>query len=273
MATLITAREEVRSRDVSASELRLRQLSFAVLAASLAGCALLIRSHAPYALCFLAVLLGWTQLIGVCGKAHLGSLGPLSQVRSARTRWLVGLALYTIAGSLTGGLVGAALGKLGEILLPNGHATAKLAVILLALGLALCRELNWVSWPLPDAKKQTRPDLARRVSFPVAAAVWGLHLGLVYATWLTVPGPLVLGLIAIASRSPGFAASLFVFHWIGRTLPVWSAPLLLKDSTSPPVLIKVVHTQHHLLRALHLLGLVCAAAVLFVHFFTVGGFL
>ena len=209
----------------------------------------------------LAVVLGTTQLIGVCGCAHIGALGPMATLPSKRRQWVLGIGLYTVAGAATSAFVGAVLGGVGGWLPPGGSRATAL-IIVVAIGLGIARELGWIRVALPEIRRQTHPALAKRLSFPAAAAIWGSHLGLTFATWLTVPGPIILGMIAILSGSPVFAALLFAMHWLGRTLPVWSAGLLMDDASETPMLVEAVSRQRRLLLTVHLVTLTLIAGLL-----------
>ena len=255
------------------SAARIRRMIVAALVTGVAIAAIAAPWDARLALLPLAIVLGSTQLIGVCGLAHLGALGPLSKLPAIRKRWIVGVAAYTVAGATSAAVVGAALGWIGLWLLPAGHDALRLAAICAFILTAVSRELGWLKVRMPDARRQTHPDLVRRMPFPVAWTIWGLHLGLTFTTWMTVPGPVVLGGIAIVGGQPAFAAVLFAAHWFGRTVPIWSSPAIYESASETSAVVAAAASQRGLLRVVHLVGLLLIASVLFGRFFFGGAFL
>ena len=252
---------------------RIRRIILAVLVTGVAIAAIAAPWDARLAILPLAVVLGSTQLIGVCGRAHLGALGPLSKLPAIRRRWIGGVAAYTLAGVISAALVGAALGAIGSWLLPAGHAALRLATIVAFIAIAVSQEVGWLTVRMPDVRRQTHPDLVRRMPFPAAWTIWGLHLGLTFTTWMTVPGPLVLGGIAIVSRQPAFAAVLFAAHWLGRTVPIWSSPAIYESAAETPAVVAAAASERRLLRVVHTVGLLLIASVLLGRFFFGGAFL
>jgi len=238
---------------------RIRRMIVAALVTGAACAAIAAPWDARLALLPLAVVLGSTQLIGVCGRAHLGALGPLSKLPAIRKRWIVGVAAYTLAGAVSAAVVGAALGALGSWLLPAGHDALRVAAVSAFIAIAVGREIEWLKVRMPDVCRQTHPDLIKRLPFPVAWTIWGLHLGLTFTTWMTVPGPLVLGAIAVVSRQPTFAAALFAAHWLGRTVPIWASPAIYESTADTTSVVAAVARARGLLRVVHTVGLLLIA--------------
>lgn len=101
---------------------------------------------------------------------------------------------------------------------------------LLALVLA-AREWGWIVLRVPERKRQTEKSWAHDFGFVIASAMWGLHIGLGFATRVTYGGFWILVLIALALGEPRYGAMLMLAYWLGRALPVWIAPALLKSSS------------------------------------------
>lgn len=139
-------------------------------------------------------------------------------------------------------------------------ATVALAVAVLALA----RELGYVPLPLPQIGRQTQGLWAKRYGARVSAALWGLDLGLTFTTWLGGAGAWVLAVVTFVVGEPVLGAALFVGYWLGRALPVWVGPLLMRNATDAPVLMESLETrnQQRLFRAVHVAGVVWSVAVI-----------
>jgi hypothetical protein len=171
------------------------------------------------------------------------------------------MVTYTLAGSLTSVLLGAGLGLAGALALPKDVG---LPAGLLGLGiasLALARELGVVAIPLPQIGRQTQGMWAKSYGFTAAALLWGLDLGLVFTTWLTLSGAWVLALAAFLVGEPVFGAALFGAYWLGRALSVWVGPLLMERATDTPGLLATLYAERRLFRASHVAGLACTMLV------------
>jgi hypothetical protein len=183
-------------------------------------------------------------------------------VATARRGWLVNVAAYTAAGSLTSALVGGALGLFGEAVLPvHGGRAAAIALLALAL-LALARESGLVDLPLPQLGRQTDGWWAKALDLRPAAILWGLDIGLVFATWLTFSGAWVLAGLAFLGGDPWFGIALFLAYWLGRALSVWIGPLLAESATDTSRLLTMLYDQRRLFRLVHVAGLLCTVPVL-----------
>jgi hypothetical protein len=192
----------------------------------------------------------------------VGALTPPGKVATARRGWLVNVAAYTAAGSLTSALVGGALGLLGAAVLPaHDERAAAVALLVLAL-LALARESGLVDLPLPQLGRQTDGWWAKALDLRPAAILWGLDIGLVFATWLTFSGAWVLAGLAFLNGDPIFGIVLFVAYWLGRAVSVWIGPLLAESATETSPLLTTLFDQRRLFRLAHVVGLLCMVPVL-----------
>ena len=83
---------------------------------------------------------------------------------------------------------------------------------------------------LVPRRRQTNAIWPRLMPERVAAAAWGLDLGLGFNARLAFAGPWLLAAITAASGSVELGALLFVGFWLGRLLPRWMSSVLLRDA-------------------------------------------
>lgn len=181
-----------------------------------------------------------------------------------KPRWLLNVVAYTVAGSVTSGLVGAGLGLVGDALLP-GAVTEPALIAAIAVGaLATARTLGVVRIPFPQPRRQTLGVWAK-ASNPILAAVrWGLHIGLIYTTRFTFPGIWFVTAVAVASQRPAFGSALLVAYWIGRVLPVWLGPLLMRDGRDTSQLLLAIEQQFSRFEKTHVVALALGVVTLSV---------
>jgi hypothetical protein len=98
-------------------------------------------------------------------------------------------------------------------------------VVPLALTLA-AREWGWITFRLPQCKRQTKKSWAHEFGFVTASAMWGFHIGLGLATRITYGGFLVLLAVVFASADVRYGLIVMLAYWLGRTMPVWLLPWL-----------------------------------------------
>lgn len=175
---------------------------------------------------------------------------------------------YTLAGTVSSGALGAALGALGaavDRLAPQTNAWRLAGFVLFALVAvgSLGRELELLRLPLPQLRRQTGGLWARSYGLPAASILWGLDLGLLFTTWLTFSGVWLLAVLAIASSDAAFGAALLVSYWLGRALSVWLAPVFLRDAGRTADVMVEISRERPFFRRFHALAL-SMAIVLFV---------
>lgn len=179
-----------------------------------------------------------------------------------KKKWLINVAVYTIAGGMASTLVGAGLGLLGHWIVPAQSTKMGTVVAIAVSTLAATREFGWISLPLPQWARQTQRIWGMRFHRTLAAALWGFDLGLTFTTRLTFSGVWFLAAMAIFSKDPAYGAALFTLYWLGRVLSVWLAPLLMWDANSTPQLLDAINEQYQLFRRIHAWALVSAVAIL-----------
>lgn len=192
----------------------------------------------------------------------VGALTPLGKVAGGKRQWLIDVSVYTFAGTITSTFVGATLGWLGNVSLPRGLNAAGLVISLAVAIIAIAREINWISFPLPQCSRQTRDIWARIFPSTVAAALWGVDLGLILTTYFTFAGIWLLVVIAFLTGEPSLGAALFATYWLGRAVSVWIAPLLMPDASTTPRLLDGIFGQFQLFRQIHVVALLWSVFVL-----------
>lgn len=172
--------------------------------------------------------------------------------------WFRSVLAYTAAGCVSAALVGAALGAVGGWL--GGGGAALYVTGLLCLSLA-AREWGWISFRLPERRRQTEKFWAHEFGFVMASAMWGWHIGLGFATRVTYGGFWALVAVALALGDPFYGAVLMVVYWLGRTLPVWAAPALLASGADAIELPEKILEHRFVYRRITGFALVWSAVV------------
>lgn len=179
-----------------------------------------------------------------------------------KTRWLINVIAYTLAGASTSAFIGATLGLLGGAVLPAEIGLPAILIPITVGLLAIARELHVVAVPLPQIARQTRDVWAKSAGGTCAAIRWGLDLGLVFTTWFTFPGIWLLAAVAVVMAEPGFGAALFTAYWVGRALSVWVGPLLLRHGRETSQLLEAVDVNYPLFQKAHVIGLALGVSTL-----------
>jgi cytochrome c biogenesis protein CcdA len=154
----------------------------------------------------------------------LGALTPLGKV--AHRQWIQSVLAYTAAGAVAASSVGILAGLLGHEL---NLSWAWWAVIPVAL-LLTARDWGLVCFPIPQRSRQTEKTWAHDFGWVMASGMWGVHIGLGFATYISYGGFWTLTLLACGSRKPGFAALLMLTYWIGRASPLWIVPIVCPNA-------------------------------------------
>jgi hypothetical protein len=206
----------------------------------------------------LALILGWCEVDGHCGTSHVCALTPLRVIGSGSALWVEAVGAYTLGGLATGGAIGALFG-LARVAVGPHRSAVSLACALLALVLA-ARELT--GWPrrLPQVSRQTHKMWAMEFGYVTGAAMWGSHIGLGVATVIRHGGIFAL-LIMCIRLGPAAGALLMSTFWLGRTLPVWVAPLLTADCARPRLLDREIKGGEQALRMVAAAALVGVAVI------------
>lgn len=176
-----------------------------------------------------ALVCGWAEIDGLCGSSHVGALTPLRALDPTHRLWTRATLAYTLGGVVSASVVGLTLALIGTGLrgigLPSQYGFVLLSVVALILAV---RELGLLSFVLPECERQTDKFWALRFGFTTGAAMWGFHIGLGFATVIRHGGLFLIGGSALLLE-PWYGALLFATFWVGRTLPIWTTPLLTRD--------------------------------------------
>jgi hypothetical protein len=175
-------------------------------------------------------------------------------VAGAKGKWLAGVAAYSVAGALAGTAVGAGLGAIGRLALPQDAWLFGLLVVAMLAVVAVASDMGWTRAPLLQPLRQTRDVWAGSYGRLAAAVLWGFDLGLVVTTRFTFAGVWVLMSSAVLVRDPLLGSGLLLSYWLGRTASVWIGPLLLEDATGTPQLLDEVNRRHRSFRSISFLG-------------------
>lgn len=143
--------------------------------------------------------------------------GQGSSERSALWRWLPAMALH-IAGAVAGGvLMGGLLGVLGARIPsePARQAWGTALLGMLSLLYAL-HELRLLSLPYPQWQRQVQAQWRSRFHPYITALLFGIQLGVGYATFVSVATLYVITVAAVMAGSPGYGALLFGLFALAR---------------------------------------------------------
>ena len=171
--------------------------------------------------------------------------------KGRRTEWIGNLAAYTVAGSTSSMLIGAALGLIGRLALPSNLGSLAPLTAAAVASVAMARELGLAPIPLPQLGRQTEERWAKVLPLRTAATLWGLDIGLSFATKLNYSGALLLAAVGFLSRDPAFSIALFVAYWLGRAASAWIGPwLTIHSSRDSSLLFMTISSQRKLLALL-----------------------
>jgi hypothetical protein len=173
-------------------------------------------------------------------------------------------AAYTAAGAATSALLGASLAFLGRLVVPEPLTTVSIVVVLALALMGIARGLGWTAFQLPRVRRQTREIWGKYFTRPIAAALWGLDLGLTFTTRFAFSGISLLVALPIVVGEPVFGSAFLATFWAGRASPVWIAPFFLQSPSRTPELLDEIDRERPLFRVVNLLALASCAAVLLV---------
>jgi hypothetical protein len=148
--------------------------------------------------------------------------------------------MYTASGLASSALIGAIVGMAGGWL--HGSSHVKNAALCGMGVLAVClaaREWGWITFPLPERKRQTEKSFAHQFGFITASAMWGFHIGLCFVTRITYGGFWLLVAADLFLGRADYGALLMMTYWLGRTLPVWIGPLLSNEGDAAKLMDQV----------------------------------
>lgn len=207
----------------------------------------------------IAFALGWTVIVGPCGCAHVGAFTSTAMAEHAP--WLLMSLAYLVGGLVSGAITGGIIGALG---MWTSGPWRWVAVIALAF-VALARETGLIPLPLFERRRQTHWKWFSHGPSPANSVMWGLDVGLVFATWLTFAGAWVLAAVAFVSGSPLVGSMIFAVYWLGRAIPHWIDRGQVRDSHEVIPFVTAVRQLTNVMRWIHVAGLATLVAIIVLH--------
>jgi hypothetical protein len=168
-------------------------------------------------LAFAALLAGLTGTWSPCGFSMIETIGPVGHTggRSTTAAACVTFTIGAVAGALfTFGL----LAWVGELTHGAGGDLAYAAAAALALGAAIA-ELR-ATPIMPQVRRQLPEHWRRAMPMPVAAALYGILLGLGFTTFVLTFGVFALAGIVFAVGDPAVGLAVGLAFGVGRALPI-----------------------------------------------------
>lgn len=169
------------------------------------------------ALTVTAVVVGLTGTWSPCGLSMVATIGPRGHTGGPRTTFA---ACVTFAfGALAGGVVTfGSLALLGDLVRGAGGRTAYLVAAAIA-GAAALAELRGIPI-VPQVRRQLPEHWRRLMPMPLAAALYGVLLGLGFTTFVLTFGVWALAGISAAVASPTAGVLVGAGFGVGRALPI-----------------------------------------------------
>jgi hypothetical protein len=189
---------------------------------------------------FGALICGWSEVDGYCGASHVAAITPYRAMGEGSNLWVRAISAYTACGTVTALATGAILGCLGILVVTPFAHYFHVPVVLLS-SLLLARELGWLSFSLPQVRLQTNKMWANEFGMVSGAAMWGAHIGFGVAT-VVKHGGFFLVICLILLLGPGQGSLLMATYWLGRTLPLWIAPVFV-DPRSKSIVQDVLRNE------------------------------
>lgn len=179
-------------------------------------------SPVEIALAVAAFAAGWTGTWSPCGFSMVETLGPTGH-RGGMPTTLAACVAFLPGALLGGALTFCALSALGSLAGAGGPAAHAVAAAIAAGGALL--ELRGARI-VPQVRRQLPEHWRRVMPMPVAAALYGILLGLGFTTFVLTFAVWALAAIAFALGDPALGLVVGLAFGIGRALPVVAlAPL------------------------------------------------
>lgn len=191
----------------------------------------------------------------------MGAMTPQVVAREGWRRWYPA-TVYTASGAATSVAVGASVTAAASALLPAGVSKAELMAATLVLGATcLAHALGWRCLPIGGLKRQTKDLWTRKYGPSKAAALWGADLGSTVSTRFTFTGATMVLALAVALRDVRLGMALLLAYWLGRALPVWVSPFVVRRPDDTQCLLAGINRGQRQFRLLHVYGLGMIALV------------
>lgn len=180
------------------------------------------------ALAAAAVLAGITGTWSPCGFSMIETIGPVGHT-GGRATTIAACSTFTL-GALAGGVTTfGGLAALGEALQGASSAAAYVAAAVIAVGGAAL-ELRGARI-LPQVRRQLPEHWRRVMPMPLAAALYGVLLGLGFTTFVLTFGVFALAAVAFAVADPAIGVAMGFAFGVGRALPIaLAAPIADREA-------------------------------------------
>ena len=175
-----------------------------------------------------ALLAGLCGTWSPCGFSMIETIGPVGHT-GGRATTLSACATFTPVPLAGGVFTFGLLSSLGALLTVAGGAAAYLvaAAIAVAAGIAELRGVRI----LPQLRRQLPEHWRRMMPMPVAAALYGVLLGVGFTTFVLTFGVFALAGIVFALGDPSLGVAVGIAFALGRALPiVLVAPVADRDA-------------------------------------------
>jgi hypothetical protein len=164
-----------------------------------------------------ALLIGATGTFSPCGLSVIDTIGPTGHTGGRRTTTAACIAF--LPGAVAGGLLTfGSLAAIGDLL----HGAGGRASYLLAAAIALLAAVLEVRGTriVPQIRRQLPEHWRRVMPMPVAAALYGVLLGIGFTTFVLSFGVWALAGVSLAVGDPGLGLVLGACFGLGRALPI-----------------------------------------------------
>jgi hypothetical protein len=170
-----------------------------------------------------ALLIGATGTFSPCGLSAIDTIGPTGHTGGRRTT--IAACVAFLPGAIAGGLLTfGSLAALGDLL----HGAGGRASYLVAAGIALLAAALEARGTriVPQIRRQLPEHWRRVMPMPLAAALYGVLLGIGFTTFVLSFGVWALAGVSLAVGDPGLGLLLGACFGLGRAIPIVAlAPL------------------------------------------------
>ncbi len=200
------------------------------------------------------VVAGVTGAWSPCGFSMVDTLAAAAREQGRR---ILAPALFTFsAGALAGGVITfGGLAVVGSLLHTGGDGLAASVAVAVAVAASFAEAGG--ARIRPQVRRQVPETWRRRLPLPLAAGLYGVLLGVGFATFVLTLAVGALALICIASGEPGLGVAVGLGFGAGRALPV----LLLAPIAERPLGVRVLELMAERPAALRGLRALDAAAL------------
>jgi hypothetical protein len=164
-----------------------------------------------------ALLIGATGTFSPCGLSVIDTIGPTGHTGGRRTTTAACVAF--LPGAVAGGLITfGTLAAIGDLL----HGAGGRVSYLIAAGIALVAAALEVRGTriVPQIRRQLPEHWRRVMPMPVAAALYGVLLGIGFTTFVLSFGVWALAGVSLAIGDPSLGLVLGACFGVGRALPI-----------------------------------------------------